>query len=114
MPRPRNRMAFPVSGPADGPPAGMRASGARGPRRRIVVAQLVRLTQLLEDLRSLRLEEAIELLLELLDPRRRNIIELALRRGVEDRDLLLDRQRLVLRLLDDLGQLLTPRQLVAS
>src|SRR5688572_20902765 len=71
-----------------------------------LVAQGLGLSQLLEDLGALGLEEAIELALELLDPRGRHVIELAGRRRVQDGDLLLDRQRLVLRLLDDLRQLL--------
>ena len=60
------------------------------------------------------LQEAVELRLELLEAWRRDVVELAGRRRVEDRDLLLDRQRLVLRLLDDLAELLAARQLVAG
>src|SRR5207249_120009 len=70
------------------------------------------LAELLEDLRLLGLQEAVEARLELLDPRRRDVVELALRGGVQDRDLLLDREWLILRLLDDLGQLLAPSQLI--
>src|SRR5689334_21645530 len=71
------------------------------------------LAELLEDVRVLGLEESVQLALELLHPRCRHVVELALRRDIEDHDLLLDRQRLVLRLLDDLRQLLAARQLVA-
>jgi hypothetical protein len=37
------------------------------------------------------LEEAVELGLELLDARRRHVVDLAGRRDIQDRDLLLDR-----------------------
>src|SRR5260221_660753 len=60
------------------------------------------------------LEEAVELVLEVLQPRRRDVVQLAGRGRVEDRDLVLDRERLVLRLLDDLAQLLAAGQLVAG
>ena len=68
--------------------------------------------QLGQDVRPLRLEEAVELALELADPRRRDVVELAGRGDVQDRDLLLDAERLVLRLLDDLRELLAAGQLV--
>ena len=70
--------------------------------------------QLGQDVRALGLEEAVELALELADPRRRDVVELAVRRRVQDRDLLLDAERLVLRLLGDLRQLLAAGQLVAG
>ena len=63
--------------------------------------------------RALGIEEPVEADLELLDARRRDVVELAGRGCVQDRDLLLHRERLVLRLLDDLGQLLAAGQLVA-
>ena len=70
--------------------------------------------QLGQDRRALRLEEAVELALELAHARRRDVVELALGGRVQDRDLLLDAERLVLRLLDDLRQLLAAGQLVAG
>src|SRR3990170_3187208 len=78
-----------------------------------LVGQGARPPELVEDLRALRLEEAVELRLELLHPGRRHVVESALRGGVQDRRLLVDGERLVLRLLDDLGQLLAARQLVS-
>ena len=45
---------------------------------------------------------------------RRDVVQLAAGRRDQDRDLLLDRQRHVLRLLDDLGQLLAAVELVAG
>src|SRR5215203_24230 len=83
-------------------------------RGRDLVAQRLRLVEGLEDVRALGLEEAIELRLEVADPRRRDVVELALGGRVQDRDLLLDRDGLVLRLLRDLGQLLAAGQLVAG
>ena len=68
-----------------------------------LVGQGLGLAELLQDLRALGLEEAVELGLELLDPRGRDVVELAGRRHAQDGHLLLDRQRLVLRLLDDLA-----------
>src|SRR5438552_306312 len=76
-------------------------------RQRLAVAEL------LEDVAALGLEETVEAGLELLDPRRRHVVELPGGRRIEDRHLLLHRQRLVLRLLDDLRQLLAAGQLVA-
>src|SRR4026207_2180261 len=75
-----------------------------------LVGQGLRPAELVEDRRSLRLEEAGELDLELLDPRRRAIVQLAGGRRVEDRDLLLDGQGLVLRLLDYLAEFLAAGQ----
>ena len=48
--------------------------------------------ELLEDGGPLGLEEAVEAALELPDARRRDVVELALRGRVQDRDLLLDRR----------------------
>ena len=49
------------------------------------------LDEILEDVGLLGLEEAVELRLEVLDPGGRHVVELALRGGVQDRRLLLDR-----------------------
>ena len=62
---------------------------------------------------ALRLEEAVEALLEVADARRGHVVEVAVRDDPQDRDLLLDWQRLELRLLQHLGRLLAARQLVA-
>ena len=51
-----------------------------------------------------RVEEAIQLLLEGAHVLDRDRVEVAVGRGVDDRDLLLDRQRLILRLLQDLDE----------
>src|SRR6266550_1510469 len=79
-----------------------------------LVGERLGLAELLEDLRLFSLEKAVELVLEVLQPRRRDVVQLAGRCRIEDRDLLLDRERLVLRLLDDLAQLLAAGQLVAG
>src|SRR5262249_13829263 len=62
---------------------------------RDVVGERPGLGELGEDLRPLGLEEAIEAGLEVLDPWRRDVVELAGGGGVQDRDLLLDWVRLV-------------------
>ena len=68
-----------------------------------------------QDLGPLHLQEAVEAASRTrLHARRGHVIELAVRGGVEDRHLLLNRQRLVLRLLDHLGELLAARELVAG
>ena len=69
-------------------------NGGRGASSRPVASSSVRVfvsASGREDRRALGLEEAVELGLELLDPRRRDVVEGALRGRVQDRDLLLDR-----------------------
>ena len=77
------------------------------------VVENVGLAQLAQDVAVLGLEETIELLLEVLDARRRDVVQQALRGDVQDCDLFLDRDRLILGLLDDLRELLAAGQLVA-
>src|SRR5690606_7304260 len=66
----------------------------------------------LQDLRPLRAQELHELTLEGAHALDRDVIEMAVRGRPDDRDLLRERQRLVLRLLQDLDQALTARQLL--
>src|SRR5215203_529826 len=63
-----------------------------------LVTEGPRLAELAQDVGALGLEEAVELRLELAHARGRDVVQLAGRRDVQDGDLLLDRERLVLRL----------------
>src|SRR5690348_18449770 len=105
---------------------GMGLGGRRLSRRREPGAELLqravhlgldRIVELLllgdrrEDARAMRLEEAIELLLVSADLLSLEWVEIAVGRGVDDHDLPLDRQRPVLRLLEDLDQPLTAAEL---
>src|SRR5215212_6404445 len=80
----------------------------------VLVGERAARRDLLQDLRALALQEPVEPDLEVLHPWRRHVVELAGRGGVQDRDLLLDSEGLVLRLLDHLGELLASGQLVAG
>src|SRR5450755_732278 len=81
-------------------------------RRRELIAQGAARGEVGQDLGPLRLEEAVEADLPVLDPVRGDVVQGALRGGVQDRDLLLDAEGLVLGLLDHFGQLLAAGQLV--
>src|SRR5206468_2314391 len=86
-----------------------------GHRRRQRIARRVRellaVADLGEDLRRAALEPGVEEGLELADRVDRQIVEESLRTREDDDDLLLDRQRLVLPLLEELDHALTPREL---
>src|SRR5919201_4741669 len=59
-----------------------------------------------------RVHVPVEIALELLDTRGRDVVEEAVRRGEDDHDLFLDGKRLVLRLLHDLGHALAAAELL--
>src|SRR6266511_3496599 len=60
-----------------------------------LVGEHLLLADLLEDLRVRGAQELVEALLELLDALDRHVVQVAVVDGVDDRDLVLDRQRLV-------------------
>src|SRR2546426_3249714 len=64
-----------------------------------------------EDSGMTRLEKAVQFLLVRADVRNGNRIEVPVRAREDNRDLLLDRERLILRLLEDLDQTLAAAQL---
>src|SRR5690606_14978878 len=66
----------------------------------------------LPDLRVLRRHVLVEPVLEGTNPLHRNVIQIAVRHGVDDHDLLLDRHRRVLRLLEHLDGALPARELL--
>src|SRR5579872_2300143 len=73
-------------------------------RRLGVLIQILRAADLLHDVRVVLRHERVELRLELLDVGDIDIVQEALEAHVDDRDLLLDRHRLALRLLQDFDE----------
>src|SRR5581483_4438584 len=73
-------------------------------RRLQLIVELFLLDDAAEDLRMTRFDELVELGFERAHVADRHVVEKPVRAGVNDRDLTLDRQRVVLRLLQQLDQ----------
>src|SRR6185295_6277511 len=73
-------------------------------RRLQLVVELLLLRDAPEEIRVARLDEPVQLHLEGPDVEQVDVVEIAVGAGKNDRDLALDRERLELRLLQDLDQ----------